>query len=205
MSRRASLNNVEEEIIIHKCIPYSDRLDYANKLQTLQVYKRVEKVPASERIKRITEGLKVVKKVHHTAEVVRAPYEHEVSEVEALEVPQLKFIQHQNILINIEKLLTKWERDYRELIDDLRELDRRLIKNDHDIERSDREAKRNVGKVRRIEKVKEIIIEEFKDLCLEKEDIEDLSKLKIQSLENELYEANKKIDELQYTVTKLMK
>lgn len=205
MSRRTSLANNDEEIIIHKCIPYSEKLDYANKLQTLQVYKRVERVPAEERIKRITEGLKTVKKVHQTAEVVRAPFEHETGEIEAMEAPRLKFISHQNVLINIEKLLTKWERDYRELIDENRELDRRLIKTDHDVERSDKEARRNVGKVRRIEKVKEIIIEEFKDLCLEKEDIEELSRLKIQTLESELYEANKKIDELQYAVTKLMK
>lgn len=204
MSRRRS-SFKDEEIIIHKCIPYSERLDYANKLQTLQVYKRVEKVPADERIKWITEGLKTVKKVHHTAEVTRAPFEHVEGEIEAMEAPRLKFISHQNILINIDKLLTKWERDYRELIDEVRELDRRLIKNDHDLERSDKEAKRNVAKVRRIEKVKEIVIEEFKDLCLEKEDIEELAKLKIHTLESELHEANKKIDELQYSLTKLMK
>lgn len=180
-----------------------DRVDAANRLQTLQIYRKKEVIPAEVRIKRLVDELKSVKKYSHVVEVIKAPFEHDESEREGFEAPKLRKIRHQNLVMGIEKLLTNLEQDYRELIDEMRELDRKLIKNDHDLERSDREAETNVGKVRHVEQVKERIVNQFKELCLEKEDIDETSKVKIQALEKELYESKRKIDELEYSLMRM--
>lgn len=74
---------------------------------------------------------------------------------EEIHPPKIKSIDLQNALIKIENQLDFWVNDYRNLIAELRELDRLLPKSHHDVQVSENEARENVEKIKKIDEIKD--------------------------------------------------
>lgn len=184
-----------------------EQLVKANTLQTLQVYRKVEKTPSDIRIKRLEAELEQIRRNHPMPITYRHPErakecENKLDE-EIINPPRVKGIELQNALIKIENQLGFWVNDYRNLIDELRELDRMLPKSHHDLIESEDQARENVEKIKKIEAIKEKLMDDFKTICIRLEDSEEKSKQKIRKLETEAWEYQSKIESLEFEVKRL--
>lgn len=169
---------------------------HSNDLQTLQVYKKVDKPSAQTRVRRMFNELEDIKK----------NYIHVLDKVPAIEREiQVKNIGFQNTMIRLEKEMKFWVNDYRELIDEVRELERKLPKNDHQSEESDRKAQENVQKIITVESIRDQCLAELKTIFLQHEESETTSRRTIRRLENELWENQMRLDELEFQVKRLSK
>lgn len=167
------------------------------KMQTLQIYKRVEKIPLDEQIKRIRNELNVIRKEHPTSMFLQLPPPEILKEV-----PTVKTIELQNILTRLEKELSFWVNDYRMLIDELREADRIQPKTEHDEIESDEKAQENVDKIIKVENIKEQLLNEFNDLCIQFEENDSKLRRRNRQLETLLMGAQSKIENLEYELTR---
>lgn len=167
------------------------------KMQTLQIYKRVEKIPLDEQIKRIRNELNVIRKEHPTSMFLQLPPPEILKEV-----PTVKTIEFQNILTRLEKELSFWVNDYRTLIDELREADRIQPKTEHDEIESDEKAQENVDKIIKVENIKEQLLNEFNDLCIQFEENDSKLRRRNRQLETLLMGAQSKIENLEYELTR---
>lgn len=166
-------------------------------MQTLQIYKKIDKPSAKVRIQRMVADLNDIRKEHLMCGFEKAaPIEIEI---------QVKTIEFQNTLTRMERELRFWVTDYREMIDELRELQRIIPKNDHESEESDRKARENVQKIITIETIRDECLSELKSIFLQYEDTASDSKRKVRRLEIELLESQRKVDELEYQVKRLQK
>lgn len=184
-----------------------EQLVKANTLQTLQIYRKVEKIPSNLKLKRLEVELEQIRRNHPMPITYRHPErakecENKLEE-EIINPPRVKGIELQNALIKIENQLDFWVNDYRNLIDELRELDRLLPKSHHDVQASEDEARENVEKIRKILSIKEKLMNDFKAVCIRLEEIEEKSKVKIRKLEDEAVENMAKIESLEWEVKRL--
>lgn len=185
-----------------------EQLIKANTLQTLQIYRRVDKTPSNVRLKRLEDELRDVRINFPMPITYRHPERKEIEnklEEEILTPPRVKGIELQNALIKIENQLDFWVNDYRDLIDKVRELDRLLPKCNHDIEESENQARENVEKIIKVETIKEKLMSDFKSVCIRLEEIEEKSKQKIRKLEIETAGNEAKIESLEWEVKRLKK
>lgn len=159
-------------------------------LQTLQIYRKVEKIPAEVQIRRMTIKLEEIKK-DHPALPSAAP-------IIPTDEPQVKSIEWQNQLSSMEKELQYWITDYRNLIGELYDLDWSIPKTKHDLTESDEKAKENVNKIIKVEDIKEQILNQFKEICLRCEESEDKSRRRIRQLESQLIGTQAKVENLEY-------
>ena len=181
-------------------------MENANRLQTLQIYRKVEKIPSDLRIKRMLEEVQAIKisyprheKKKHDDEL-KPKVENELSEPH-----RIKSIELQNIVTKMERELSFWVNDYREMIDEIREFDRLVPKTEHESEESDLKCQENVEKIIKVEGIKDKMLQIYKDLCFRFEDTEETSRRKIRQLESELYETQMKNDEIEYRLNKISK
>lgn len=183
-----------------------ERIYNSNKLQTLQIYRKPDKIPSESRFKKIEEELRQVR--------IRFPmpvaYKHperanEDKKLELLEGPKIKSIELQNKARRIENQLGLCVNDFRDMIDRFTELDRVLPKNHHELSISEEEAHENVQKIVKFEEIKEKILDEFRNICIRFEESEEKSKKTIRKLETSLAESEAKIESLEYDVKKLKK
>lgn len=166
-------------------------------MQTLQIYKKVEKVPLDVQIKRITSELNSIRKEHPTSMFLQGPPPDILKEA-----PTVKDIDFQNTLTRLEKELSFWVNDYRMLIDELREANRILPKTDHELADSDEKAQENVDKIIRVERIKEQLLNEFKDLCVQFEDNDSKLRRRNRRLESQIAGALSKIENLEYQMNR---
>jgi chromosome segregation ATPase len=184
-----------------------EQLVKANTLQTLQIYRKVEKTPSDLRLKRLEAELEQIRRNHPMPITYRHPERAKESEnkldEEIINPPRVKGIELQNALIKIENQLDFWVNDYRNLIDDLRELDRMLPKSHHDVNESEEQARENVEKIKKIEAIKDKLMGDFKAICIRLEEGEEKSKQKIRKLEIEAAGNEAKIESLEFEVKRL--
>ena len=174
-----------------------EHVENSNRMQTLQVYKKVEKPSAELRVKRMLEEIDVIKKEHVW------PGHEKVQPIE--EEKRIKSIEFQNTLIRMEKVFASWVIDYRRLIDEIREYDRIIPKNDHQSDESDRKAQENVQKIIRVEKIKDDCLADLKEFFMRFEDTTAESKSKIRKLEIELVDNQRRVEDLEFQVKRLQK
>lgn len=159
-------------------------------MQTLQIYRKVEKIPAEVQIRRMTLKLEEIKKDHPALPCVPP--------IIPTDEPQVKSIEWQNTLTNMEKELVYWIKDYRKLIDEFYELDRTLPKTKHELKESDDTAQENVDKIIKVEEIKDQILFEFKEVCLRYEESNDKSRKRIRQLESQLIGTQAKVENLEF-------
>lgn len=173
-------------------------------MQTLQVYRKVEKIPSVVQIKKLINELDSMKKSYTLSAPVREKKDPEKIEPEdPFEGPKIKSIDLQNTLTRLEKKLAFWVNEYRSFIDELRELDRILPKTEHELEESDAKAQENVDKIIRVEEIKELVLSEFTNVCLLYEESEEKSKRRIRRLQTELAGTQAKVENLEYDLKRL--
>lgn len=184
----------------------------ANTLQTLQIYRKIEKTPSNLRLKRLENELEQIRRNHPMPVTYRHPERANESEnkldEEIISPKRVKSIELQNTLIKIENELNFWVNDYRNLIDELRELDKVLPKTHHHsdaIQESEDQARQNVEKIKKIEDIKEKLMSDFKSVCFQLEEGEEKSKQKIRKLESEAAANEAKIECLEFDVKRLKK
>lgn len=176
---------------------------FANTMQTLQIYKREEKIPTDVRIRRMLNTCETVRRTYLLPKALKGYVSPEdKKKEEPLEPPTVKSIEFQNTLMKLEKKLAFWANDYRNLIDELRELERLQPKNKHELEESDRKAKENVQKIIKIETIREEFLKEFSSLCIRYEETESSAKKRIKQLESDLAKAQGKVENLEYDLEK---
>lgn len=184
-----------------------EQVEKANTLQTLQIYRKVEKTPSSLRMKRLEEELEQIRINFPMPVSYRHPERTNESEnkldEKLINPPRVKSIELQNALMKIETQLNFWVGDYRNLIEELRELDRLLPKSHHDVDESEQQARENVEKIIKIEDIKERLMEDFKTICIRLEENEERSRRKIKKLELENSANVAKIENLEYDVKRL--
>lgn len=163
-------------------------------MQTLQIYRRVEKIPSDVQIKRMTREIETVKKSFpaHLPPIKRESVNEPVEEIE------VKSIEWQNTLTDIDKILSHWIKDYREMIDVICEYDRIMPKDEHDLQESDEKAQENVDKIKKVIEIKEEIVGKFKDICIRYEDDDIRSRRRIRQLESQLIGTQAKVENLDY-------
>lgn len=109
-----------------------DQVVKANTLQTLQIYRKVEKTPSNVQLKKLEGELNDIRRNFPMPVSFRHPERTHENENKLDEIiinpPKVKSIELQNALIKIENQLSFWVSDYRSLIEELRELDRVLPK-----------------------------------------------------------------------------
>lgn len=177
-------------------------------MQTLQIYRKPDKTPSDKRFKKIEEELREVRikfpmpvEYRHPEKVIE---ERKLVE-NFIEPPRIKGIELQNKLRRIENQLNFWVNDYRNLIDEVRELDRLLPKNRHNLQESEDEAHENVLKIKKILDIKERVLDEYRSICIRHEDCEENSKKLIKKLETDLGESQAKVECLEYDIKRLKK
>lgn len=178
----------------------------ANTLQTLQIYRKVEKTPSNQQLKKLEGELEKIRRNFPMPVSYRHPeriHENEIKLDEIINPPKVKSIELQNALIKIENQLSFWVSDYRNLIEVLRELDRVMPKCHHDIVESENEAKENIEKIIKIEGIKERLMEDFKNICIRLEEGEEKSRRKIKKLELEAATNEAKIENLEFDLKRL--
>jgi hypothetical protein len=183
-----------------------NRVEDANRLQTLQIYKKKEIIPANVRIKRMTNELHEIKMEHLLATTLKkrsAPKEKKPDEL--IDPPTVKSIDYQNRLTEMEKELREWISDYRDLLDQIREFNRITPKTEHELEKSDQEALENVEKIIKVEELKEKLLAEFETMCIRHETIEEKSRRRIKRLEFELAGKQARIENLEYDLLRFKK
>lgn len=165
------------------------------KLQTLQIYKKVEKIPLDVQIRKMTGELDTIRKEHPTSMFIQDP----LPEI-LREPPSVKTIDFQNMLTKMEKELSYWVNDYRILIAELREVNRILPKNNHELTVSDEKAQENVNKIIKVEEIKEQLLTDFKNIFLQYEDNDSKLRRRNRQLESQLLGIQAKVDNLEYQV-----
>lgn len=184
-----------------------EQLVKANTLQTLQIYRKAEKIPANMRVKKLEAELEQIRRNHPMPITYRHPERAKENEnkldEEIMNPPRVKGIELQNALIKIENQLDFWVNDYRNLIDNLRELDRMLPKSHHDLGESEDQARENVEKIKKVEAIKDKLMSDFKVICIRLEEGEEKSKQKIRKLEMEAVANEAKIESLEFEVKRL--
>ncbi|XP_070491092.1 myosin-8-like [Chironomus tepperi] len=183
-----------------------ERVYNSNRLQTLQVYKKPDKIPSESRFKKLEEELREVRIRFPMPVTFRHPEKAVEGKVlDIIEGPKIKSIELQNKLRRIENHLSMCVNDFRDMIERVRELDRLLPKNQHSLTASELEAKENVEKVVQFEDIKEKIMDEYKNICIRFEESDEKSKKQIRKLETKLGESEAKIECLEFEVKKLKK
>ena len=181
-------------------------VENANRLQTLQIYRKVVKIPSDVRIKKMLEEVQAIKISYPRHEMKKHDDELKPKvENELSDPPRIKSIELQNVVTKMEKELSFWVNDYREMIDEIREFDRLMPKTEHELEESDTKAQDNVDKIIRIESIKDEMIQIYKDLCFRFEETDEASRQKIRKLESELYKTQMRNDEIEYRLNKISK
>lgn len=183
-----------------------ERVYNSNRLQTLQVYRKPDKIPSESRFKKLEEELREVRIRFPMPATVRHPEKAVEGKIlDIVEGPRIKSIELQNKLRRIENHLSMCVNDFRDMIERVRELDRLLPKNQHSLSVSELEAQENVEKVVKFEEIKEKIMNEYKNVCLRFEESDEKSKKLIRKLETSLGESEAKIECLEFEVKKLKK
>lgn len=184
-----------------------DQVVKANTLQTLQIYRKVEKTPSNVQLKKLEGELNDIRRNFPMPVSFRHPERTHENENKLDEIiinpPKVKSIELQNALIKIENQLSFWVSDYRSLIEELRELDRVLPKNFHDADESENQARENVEKIMKIEDIKERLMEDFKKICIRLEEGEEKARRKIKKLEMEASTNEAKIENLEFDLKRL--
>lgn len=162
-------------------------------LQTLQIYKRKEKIPIEIQIKKMANELEFIKINYHKSEPPKSE-----PKTLCIEEPRVKSIEWQNTISKMENELLGWIKDYRDLIYELCELDRILPKTEHELQKSDEQAKQNVDKVVKVEDIKEQILTEFKTICIQYEENDEKLRRRIKQLDSQLLGLQAKIENLEY-------
>jgi CO dehydrogenase/acetyl-CoA synthase alpha subunit len=181
-------------------------------LQTLQVYRKIEKIPANAKLKRLESELCEIRRNFPMPVAYRHP-ERFVSDDgtkilnsdEYHDPPRVTSIELQNKVAKIENQLASWVNDYRNMIDNVRELEHLLPKTHYDLSESESEAREDVEKIAKIEEIKERVVEEFNNLCIRCEECEAKSKRKIRRLEMDLAGSQAKVENLEYDLRRLRK
>ena len=183
-----------------------ERVYNSNRLQTLQVYRKPDKIPSESRFKKLEEELRQVRIKFPMPVTFRHPEKaNEDNKLELVEGPKIKSIELQNKLRRIENHLSMCVNDFRDMIERLRELDRILPKKHHDLNESEEEARENVEKIIKFEEIKEKVMDEYRNICIRFEESDEKSKKHIRKLETSLAESEAKIESLEYDVKKLKK
>jgi hypothetical protein len=173
-------------------------------MQTLQIYRKPDVIPSNARFKKIEEELRQVRVRFPMPPNFRHP-EKANEKIDLGEAPKIKSIELQNKLRRIENQLNFWVNEYRELIDDLRELDKILPKSQHSLSESDGQTFENVEKIVRIQEMKDKVLEEFRKLSIRHEELEAKNKKQIRKLEEDLCESQAKAECLEFEVKRLKK
>jgi hypothetical protein len=173
-------------------------------MQTLQIYRKPDVIPSDKRFKKIEEELRQVRVRYPMPVSYRHP-EKSNEKIDLGEAPKIKSIELQNKLRRIENQLNFWVNEYRELIDDLRELDKLLPKSQHSLSKSDDEASGFVQKVVRIDEMKEKVVEEYRALAIRYDEHEEKAKKQIRKLQEELDESQAKAENFEYELKRLKK
>lgn len=178
-------------------------------MQTLQIYKKVVKVPTVVQIRRIMNECESVRMTYLLPKSMKPnakPAEPEEKKIDdPTEPPRVRSIEFQNTLTRLEKKLAFWINEYRSMIDEKREFERLRPTTEHDLEESDQQAKENVDKIITVEEIKEELLLEFSNMCIRYEEVEKTSRRKIKKLESELAGAKAKIENLEYDMEKFRK
>lgn len=181
-------------------------VENANRLQTLQIYRKVEKVPADVQIRKMLREVQSIKIAYPRHEKRNQEGETKPKvEDELADPPRVKSIELQNTLTKMEKELAFWVNDYRLMIDEIREFDRILPKTEHELEESDAKAQENVDKIIKVESIKDKMLQLYKDMCIRYEETDETSRRRIRKLEIELYETQMKNEEMEYRLNKMKK
>lgn len=184
-----------------------DQVVKANTLQTLQIYKKVEKTPSNVQLKRLEAELEQIRRNFPMPVSIRHPERAKENENKLDEIiinpPKVKSIELQNALIKIENQLNFWVNDYRNLIEEVRELDRQLPKSHHDVDVSEKQARENVEKIIKIEDIKERLMEDFKVICIRLEEGEEKSRRQVKKLQLEVAANEAKIENLEFDLKRL--
>lgn len=169
-------------------------------MQTLQIYRKVEVVPAEVRVLRLKNELETIKKEHSFLPPLQNNYDNAPKEPERIRTHEL-----QNIETNLERELSFWDKDYRSMIAQICELERAFPKNDHNVEESDDKAHENVEKIKIIKAIKEHLLAEFRDICIRHEKSEERSRKRIKRLEQDLAASQREVVTLECKLNKLQK
>jgi chromosome segregation ATPase len=164
-------------------------------MQTLQIYRKKEKIPLDVQVRRVINDLNDFKRSHSFTP----------SHAEKLpeEPPRIRTIELQNVATNLERELNFWVKDYRSMIDEIREFDRILPKTEHELAESDQKALENVHKIIKVETIRDHLLEEYKNICILHEDSDEQSRKKIRQLETDLAEAQTRMESLEYALRRL--
>lgn len=184
-----------------------DQVRLANTLQTLQIYRKVEKTPSNVQLKKLEVELEQIRRDFPVPTSIRHPERIQEDKNKLDEIiinpPKVRSIELQNALIKIENQLNFWVSDYRNLIEELRELDRLLPKSHHDLQESEDQAREDVDKIVKIDNIRDKLMEDFKNICIRMEEGEEKSKRKIRKLELENAANVAKIENLEYDLKRL--
>jgi hypothetical protein len=181
-------------------------VENANRLQTLQIYRKVEKIPSDVRIKKMLDEVQSIKFTYPRHELKH--HENEVKpkvDDDVMNPPRIKNIELQNTYRKMEREMAFWVNDYREMIDVIREFDRMMPKTEHELEESDNKAQENVDKIIKVEGIRDRMLQIYKDMCIRFEDTDTASRQRIRKLENELYETQMKNEEMEYRLNRINK
>lgn len=178
-------------------------------MQTLQIYKKVEKIPTVVQIRRMMNECESVRMNYLLPKSMKPnakPVEpEEIKVADPMEPPRVRSIEFQNTLMALDKKLAFWVNEYRNMIDEIREYERLRPSTEHDIDESDQQAQDNVDKIITVEEIKEEILSEFSNMCLRYEEVERNSRRKIKRLETELTGTKARVENLEYDLEKLRK
>lgn len=183
-----------------------EQVEKANTLQTLQIYRKIEKTASNLQLKKLEGELEQIRRNYPMPVSYRHPeraHENENKLDVIINPAKVKSIELQNALTKIENQLSFWVSDYRNLIEVLRELDRVTPKCNHDVDESENQARENVEKIVKIEGIKERLMEDFKNICIRLEEGEEKSRRKIKKLEMEAATNEAKIENLEYDLKRL--
>jgi hypothetical protein len=175
-------------------------------MQTLQVYKKPDRISSDKRFKKIEEDLRDIRVRFPMPASYRYP-EQDVMEKKALkkllEPKKIKSIELQNKLRIVESQLNICVNVYRDALSDICELTRQLPRRNHDINESDEMAQENVMKIARIEDIKQRLTEEFENFFIRHEENDERQKNLIRKLEKELGETQAIITDLEYELNRM--
>lgn len=175
-------------------------------MQTLQIYRKPDKIPSDARFKKIEEELRQVRVKFPMPVAYRHPEKvNEERKSEIVEGPKIKSIELQNKLRRIENQLNFWVSEYRDIIDELRELERILPKNHHNLRESEDQARENVQKIIKVEEVRDRVLDEYRNLSIRFEEMDGKTKKQIRKLETELIQSQTIIEDLEFDLKKLKK
>lgn len=184
----------------------------ANTMQTLQIYKKKEKISSDIRIRKMLNECESVRRSYikdltpiFMTTPCRKKQNDELKEENLLGEPQVKTIEFQDTLTKLEKELRFWVEDYRSLIAQVCEFERIIPSTNHVVEESDRKAQQNVNKIVKVEEIKDKLLAEFSNLCIRFEENDEKSRRKIKRLESQVLGSQAKIENLEFELEKQKK